>query len=104
MNLKKPYKPPTKLKEWIKVIEGVILNFRRGKRTQDTGQVIIRFEGVEGKEAGKFIGKKIVWVSKRGRKIEGKILGLHGSSGSLRAKFKKNLPGQAIGTKVYIKT
>ena len=34
--------------------------------------------------------------------ISGKIVGFHGKNGVVRVKFKKGLPGQAIGTTVQL--
>jgi len=49
------------------------------------------------------IGKKVVWKGEN-RNISGKIVGFHGKSGVVRVKFKKGLPGQAIGTTVQLVT
>jgi large subunit ribosomal protein L35Ae len=47
--------------------------------------------------AGQLIGRKVVW--KQGtNKFMGKIVGLHGKNGLVRAKFRKGVPGQALGT------
>jgi large subunit ribosomal protein L35Ae len=51
--------------------------------------------------AGLLIGRKVVW--KQGKnKLLGKIVGLHGKKGVVRAKFRKGVPGQALGTTVEL--
>jgi large subunit ribosomal protein L35Ae len=51
--------------------------------------------------AGQLIGRKVVW--KQGKnKLIGKIVGLHGKKGVVRAKFRKGVPGQALGTTVEL--
>jgi len=84
-------------------MQGTILSYRRGRHTQNVNQMLIQLENVNSKEKAKeFLGKKLVWTSPSGKKIEGKILALHGNKGILRAKFERNLPGQAITTKVQV--
>jgi large subunit ribosomal protein L35Ae len=52
-------------------------------------------------ETGKLIGRKVIW--KEGKnKIVGKIMGLHGRKGVVRAKFRKGVPGHALGTTVEV--
>jgi large subunit ribosomal protein L35Ae len=50
---------------------------------------------------GKFIGQKVVW---RGEKssLMGKVVGFHGKKGVVRVRFKKGVPGQALGTTVQL--
>lgn len=85
------------------MVKGVVLSYRRGRHTQNPKQVIIRIEGVEKKEdAMKFIGKKVVWRTKKGKELIGVITAPHGSKGKVRARFEKGLPGQALGTEVEI--
>jgi len=51
--------------------------------------------------AGQLIGRKVVW--KQGKnKFMGKIVGLHGKNGLVRVKFRKGVPGQALGTTVEL--
>jgi large subunit ribosomal protein L35Ae len=52
-------------------------------------------------DAGRLIGQKVAWpVGKR--KCRGKIVALHGKKGIVRARFKKGVPGQAIGSHVEV--
>ncbi|MEM4663151.1 MAG: 50S ribosomal protein L35ae [Candidatus Diapherotrites archaeon] len=84
-------------------MEGIIKNYRRGRRTQHTRQAIIILPGISKKaDAFAFVGKKLEYTTASGKKIVGKIVDAHGDKGAVRAIFKKGLPGQAIGSKVKI--
>jgi large subunit ribosomal protein L35Ae len=52
-------------------------------------------------QAGQLIGRKVSWRSGNS-KIVGKIVGFHGKKGVVRVKFKKGVPGQALGTIVEL--
>ena len=85
-------------------MNAVIIHFRGNLRTREAGrQIIIEAEEIKSrKQAGKLIGKKVVY--KTGKKqISGKITNTHGNSGALRVRFSRGLPGDAIGKKVEIK-
>jgi large subunit ribosomal protein L35Ae len=83
--------------------KGVVASYRRGKHLQHHGQVILQFDGVESKSgAAALVGRDIKWVSASGSEFLGKVLGVHGNSGAVRAKFRTNLPGQALGTPVTL--
>ena len=47
------------------------------------------------------MGQKVVWKGANKTHV-GKIAGFHGKKGVVRAKFKKGVPGQAIGTVVEL--
>jgi large subunit ribosomal protein L35Ae len=84
-------------------MKGMILSYRRGRRTHDVNQMLIELEGVDSKEkAMQYLDKKVVWKSSSGKEISGKIIGIHGNKGVVRAKFERNLPGQSITTEVQI--
>jgi large subunit ribosomal protein L35Ae len=51
--------------------------------------------------AGPLIGRKVVWKGGK-NKLIGKIVGLHGKKGVVRAKFRKGVPGHALGTTVEL--
>ena len=83
-------------------VYGKIMNYRIGIRTQTSRECLIQFSNVSSEaQAGKFIGKNIVWKSGE-KRIAGKIIGFHGKKGIVRAKFKKGVPGQALGTTVEL--
>ena len=52
-------------------------------------------------KAGSLIGQKVVWQGAK-KKLIGKIVGFHGKNGTVRVKFKKGVPGQALGTTVEL--
>jgi len=83
------------------VIEGVIVNYRTGPKTQHSKEYIIQFSGVNStSDAARLIGRKVAWpVGKR--TVRGKIVALHGKNGLVRARFRKGLPG-LIGMRVEI--
>ncbi len=83
-------------------IQGVIVNYRVGPKTQRPKECIVQFTHIaSASEASRLIGRKIAW--KRGKnKIIGKIVALHGKKGLVRAKFRKGVPGQALGTAVEL--
>ena len=83
-------------------VYGRITNYRIGIRTQSSRECLIQFAGVDSAaQAGPLIGQKVVWNGEN-KKLVGKILGFHGKSGAVRAKFKKGVPGQALGTTVEL--
>lgn len=84
-------------------ITGIIKNFRLGSGTQKSGHYVITVEGYDKKKASALIGRGVAWKTDSGRFIHGKINGVHGDKGALKAQFSRGLPGQAIGTEVLIK-
>jgi len=83
-------------------IQGVIVNYRVGPKTQRSKECIIQFPHVNSvSEASRLIGRKVVWNNGQ-TKIIGKIVDLHGKKGLVRARFRKGLPGLALGTTVQL--
>lgn len=87
-------------------MEGTIVNFRRGRKTQKSNQMIIEVDGIDTKEkASSLLGKTVIWQTpseKEKREIKGKVTKEHGNSGALKVHFEKGMPGQSVGTKVKI--
>ncbi|MBI4447726.1 50S ribosomal protein L35ae [Candidatus Woesearchaeota archaeon] len=85
------------------MVQGLINNFRRGRRTQNPKHMIITVPGINDRKAAeKLLNKKVVWQTPSGKKMEGTIKSLHGNKGAVRAIFKAGLPGQSIGTKIEV--
>jgi large subunit ribosomal protein L35Ae len=56
---------------------------------------------VSAAKAGQLIGQKVLWKGEN-KKLIGRIMGFHGKNGVVRVKFKKGVPGQALGTTVEL--
>lgn len=88
----------------ILMVQGKIVQFRRGRHTIHKRHFLIEVEGVNNKEkAEKLKGKQVTWKSPAGKLICGEVSETHGNKGVIRAIFEKGLPGQAITTGVEIK-
>ncbi len=86
------------------MVEGRIIQFRRGRHTIVEKHFLIEINGIADKEqAKKFVGKEVIWTSPAGKKIKGKVSATHGSNGVIRAIFETGLPGQAVTEIVEIK-
>jgi large subunit ribosomal protein L35Ae len=84
------------------ILYGLIIGYRTGPKTQRSKECIIKFPNAESpSEAPRLIGRKIAWPVEE-RKVKGKIVALHGRRGLVRARFRKGVPGQAIGTRVEV--
>lgn len=78
------------------------MNYRIGIRTQFSRECLIQFAHVDSvAQAGQLVGQKVVWKGENKKHI-GKIVGFHGKNGAVRVKFKKGVPGQALGTTVEL--
>jgi large subunit ribosomal protein L35Ae len=82
--------------------QGVIVSYRKGQKTQKPKEYMLRFPGIESVGgAARLIGRKVAWpVGKH--EARGKIVALHGKNGLVRARFRKGVPGQALGSPVEI--
>ena len=87
-------------------MEGIIVNFRRGRHTQYTNQMIVEVKDVDKKEkAQELVGKTVVWTSpakKDKKEIKGIIKKAHGNKGALRVLFERGMPGQSVTQTVQI--
>jgi len=82
------------------LVVGLILNYRIGRKTQDPRQCLIKVMGVEPSDANRMIGSKVGWPVDD-PKIYGKIVGVHGRTGTLRVRFNRGVPGQALGARAW---
>ena len=78
-------------------INGRITNYRIGIRAQQPKECLVEFSQITSAfSARKLIGQKVVWMNGKD-KFTGKISGAHGRNGTVRVKFARPVPGQAIG-------
>ncbi|MCF7798835.1 50S ribosomal protein L35ae [Candidatus Woesearchaeota archaeon] len=83
-------------------MKGTIVNYKGGKHTQVTNQMIITVEKVEDKEAAaKLVGKTVTYNTGK-KNIKGEVRAAHGNSGAIRVLFETGMPGQAIGKAVTL--
>ncbi len=83
-------------------IYGRIVNYRIGIRTQMSKECLIEFVNLTAETPTEnLIGQKVSWKNGTSE-LNGRIVGYHGKNGVVRARFKKGLPGQAIGTTVQL--
>lgn len=81
----------------------IFLGYKGGQRTQKSKCALIRVDSVDDRsKAAAYIGRKVVWISPSGSRLIGKVIGVHGRNGVLKVRFRKGLPGEAIGTELTI--
>lgn len=78
-------------------MKGTILCFRSDRA------VIVEPEDASLAASAMLVGRRAVWVHpKTGEKYVGKVCRLHGRRGKVLVKFRRGLPGQAVGTEVML--
>jgi len=84
-------------------MKGIVVQFRRGRKTVKEKHFLLDLGFKTRDEAKKAAGKEVIWKSPAGKEIKGKISDAHGNKGLVRAIFEKGLPGQAVTTEVEVK-
>mmetsp|Transcript_22433 Transcript_22433/g.38732 ORF Transcript_22433/g.38732 Transcript_22433/m.38732 type:complete len:114 (-) Transcript_22433:196-537(-) len=96
--------------------KGVVHGYKRGIRNQHPNQARLSIQGLHTrKDVNFYLGKKVAYIYRASatkrtvtgketkiRVIWGKVIGPHGNSGHVKAKFVKNLPPKAIGGPVRV--
>ena len=86
----------------VKRLVGLIYSFRRGADAYPTNAIVV-IPGIEGEsELHKFLNCKVIWRTKTGKEIIGKVRKVWSKRGHLLVVFRRALPGQALGTKCEI--
>lgn len=86
-----------------KSVRARFIGYRGGQRTQHNKYALIRVDGVDSrKEASAYIGRRAVWCSASGNQLIGRVASIHGRGGVLEVRFRKGLPGDAVGTKIAL--
>jgi len=71
----------------------LIAGFAGARRHQDANAAILTIKGVETREAvTKLLGHTVVWRRADGLEIKGKVHAVHGNSGAMIARFRRQLP------------
>eukprot|EP00803_Ostreobium_quekettii_P006948 evm.model.scf_1246.6 EVM.evm.TU.scf_1246.6 scf_1246:33774-35161(+) len=94
-------------------VEGRFIGYKRSKVKQRTQWALLNIDGVASKEEavwyqGKYAAYVYKALTKKGKEkmtkrvIWGKVCRPHGNKGVVRARFKKNLPSQAMGKKIRV--
>lgn len=85
-----------------KALYGFIVGYRTGPKNQRSKECILKFPRIESPgEAARLIGRKVAWPVGE-RRARGEIVSLHGGRGLVRARFRKGVPGQAIGAPIEV--
>lgn len=89
----------------------IVTGYTKGKSDQRPNHSILKIEGVNTKEDTEFyLGKRVAYVYKakslkadsKYRAVWGKVTRHHGNSGSVQAKFSRNLPAKSFGSPVRV--
>ena len=92
-------------------VKAVVTGYTKGKSDQKPNHCILKVEGVSTKEDTKFyLGKRVAYIYRakslksgtKFRAVWGKITRHHGNSGSVQAKFARNLPAKSFGAPVRV--
>jgi large subunit ribosomal protein L35Ae len=79
---------------------GKVTSFRQSKFKQDSYQTIVQMANAD--DAAKVIGARVLWRREDGLEIHGRVAARHGSKGSVRVRWNRGFPPQALGSLVKI--
>ncbi|RXG56392.1 50S ribosomal protein L35Ae [Armadillidium vulgare] len=96
--------------------KAIFTGYQRSQRNQNPNVALLKIEGATNQEDAEiYIGKRCYYMykSKNGsynkhneknriRMIWGKVMRVHGNTGSVRAKFTSNLPAYAMSRRIRI--
>ena len=91
--------------------KAVFLGFKRGQRTQQENQVLVKVQNCNDRKSSAFYhGKRVAYIyraknTKNGTNFKciwGKVMSSHGNSGVVKAGFRKNLPPRAISGQLRV--
>jgi large subunit ribosomal protein L35Ae len=83
-------------------VYGTIVNYRIGIRTQMSNWCLVQIMGENTvSKAGQLVGRKMILRFGKNSFI-GRIMGLHGKKGVVTVKFRRGVPGEAIGARVEL--
>ena len=83
-------------------MKGLLISFRRGKRTVQPNHGLIETKEIKSKaDTSKMLGKKVSLPTKNSA-ITGKIVSAHGNKGVMRVIFKKAISKDMFGKQVEI--
>jgi large subunit ribosomal protein L35Ae len=83
-------------------VYGTIVNYRVGIRTQMPKWCLVQIIGENSvSKAGQLVGRKMILKLGKNSFI-GRIVSLHGKKGVVTVKFRRGVPGDAIGAKVEL--
>jgi len=83
-------------------VYGRIVNYRIGIRTQASRECLVQFTDMSSAaQVGPLIGERVVWKGEN-KQFSGKIVGFHGKNGVVRVRFKRGVPGRALGAIVEL--
>jgi ribosomal protein L35AE/L33A len=80
-------------------LRGIVEGPRLGMKNVKKHQYLARFEGVSdrGEAARLLLGRKVVCLISRRKKVFGRVTGLHGKNGFVRVRFRRGLPEPSNG-------
>jgi len=80
-------------------LRGIVEGPRLGMKSVKKHQYLARFEGVSDtrEAARRLLGRKVVCILRRGKKVFGRVTGLHGRRGTVRVRFRRGLPEPSSG-------